>query len=125
MTHLENGDIDLVEQDFDFFLRSQNKALSMTFSTRIPIIVLTFNCARRLFSMHQKISVLRSKTWLTEERAFLLIPRQRYCLVAKRKGVSSEDDDDGTTMVGSAKTSEWDCKIAKTRCRESNLDRIS
>ena len=56
--------------------------------------------------MHQKISVLRSNTWLTEDSAFLLIPRQRYCLVARRKGVSSDDEEEGTTIDGSANTSE-------------------
>jgi hypothetical protein len=86
---------------------------------------LTLSCALRLFNIHQKISVLRSNTWLTEDSAFLLIPKQRYCLVANRNGVSSEEEDDGTTTVGSANTSEWDCRMAKTRCNESNLDLIS
>lgn len=86
---------------------------------------LTLSCALRLFNIHQKISVLRSNTWLTEDSAFLLIPKQRYCLVANKNGVSSEEEDDGTTTVGSANTSEWDCRMAKTRCSESNLDLMS
>ncbi len=75
--------------------------------------------------MSQKISMLRSYTCTTGLRAFLLRQTQRYCFVACKKGVYSKDEEEGITIVGSAKMAEWLLRILATRCKASSFDRIS
>jgi len=75
--------------------------------------------------MHQKISTLSSKTWLTVLIAFRDKLRQRYCFVAWRNGVISSDELEGMQIRGLTKRSTWDLRIVSTRWSDKSFDRIA
>ena len=120
MTHFEDRNENLVQEDFDLFLRSVSDC-SPSLEKR------GFTFIRDLIdlSMYQKISTLSSKTWFTGLTAFWESDRQRYCLVACRKGVISREELDGMDTSGLVKRSEWDLSIVRTRWRDSSFDRIA
>jgi hypothetical protein len=116
--HFQYRDEYFVQQHLDLFL-----TLSVTVShtdCRSP----TFICARIDLSIHQNISTLSSKTWLTGLTAFLDRLRQRYCLVAWRKGVFSIDVVEGILINGLTNKSACDLRIVKTKWSDRSLERI-
>jgi hypothetical protein len=76
-------------------------------------------------SIHQKISTLSSNTWFTVETAFRLKLRQRYCLVACKKGVISSDELDGMQIAELTKRSACERRTVRMRWRERSLDRMA
>jgi hypothetical protein len=75
--------------------------------------------------MHQKISTLSSNTWLTGLTALRDRLRQRYCLVAWRKGVISTDELEGKQTSELLNRSACDLRMVSTRWRERSLDLIA